>query len=153
MSPPTTRTAAPAHIAGTSPSTNACGVSNPPAPVKTAASTATPSTPPSSRTALFAPDAWPASSCRTAPSTAFAAGANTIAMPVPPSTKAGTSKPYATSGSETAAIHMIAIACRNRPVAISGREPNRSERIPAIGATSIGMPVHGSVRSPASSGE
>ena len=36
---------------------------------------------------------------------------------------------------------------------ISGREPIRSERIPAIGATSIGMPVQGSVRRPASSGE
>ena len=43
--------------------------------------------------ALVAPDAWPASSGRTAPSTALAAGAKTSAMPVPPMTKAGTSSP------------------------------------------------------------
>ncbi len=38
-------------------------------------------------------------------------------------------------------------------MAISGREPIRSESRPAIGATNIGIAVHGSVRSPASSGE
>ena len=53
----------------------------------------------------------------------------------------------------TSAIQTIAAACRNRPALISGREPIRSESTPAIGATSIGMPVQGSVRSPASSGE
>ena len=60
-------------------------------PLNTAARTATPRTPPSSRIALLAPDAWPASCGRTAPRTALATGANTSAMPVPPSTKAGTS--------------------------------------------------------------
>ncbi len=49
-----------------------------------AASTATPITPPSSRIAFVAPEAWPASSGRAERSTAFALGANTSAMPVPP---------------------------------------------------------------------
>ncbi len=42
---------------------------------------------------VFAPDACPASSGRTAPRTALAAGAKTSAMPVPPMTNAGTSSP------------------------------------------------------------
>ncbi len=36
---------------------------------------------------------------------------------------------------------------------ISGRPPKRSDSGPAIGATIIGIPVHGSVRRPALSGE
>jgi hypothetical protein len=51
--------------------------------VKTEASTATPNTPPTSRIALFAPEAWPACSVRTEASTALAEGANTSAMPAP----------------------------------------------------------------------
>ena len=47
------------------------------------ASTATPSTPPSSRIALVAPEAWPAWSVRTEESIALADGANTSAMPAP----------------------------------------------------------------------
>jgi hypothetical protein len=58
--------------------------------VNTVASTATPSTPPISRIVLLAPDAWPASLGRTAPRIAFAAGANTSAMPVPAATNPGT---------------------------------------------------------------
>ena len=46
-----------------------------------------------------------------------------------------------------------AAACSARPVAISGRLPIRSDRMPATGATKIGIAVHGSVRRPASSGE
>jgi hypothetical protein len=42
---------------------------------------------------LVAPDAWPASSGRTELSTAFAAGANTLAMPLPANTKPGTNRP------------------------------------------------------------
>ena len=53
---------------------------------------------------------------------------------------------------ETLASQPIAVACSARPAAISGREPMRSDSSPAIGATSIGMPVHGSVRRPASNG-
>ena len=51
--------------------------------MNTDASTATPSTPPTSRIALFAPEAWPACSVRTEESTALAEGANTSAMPAP----------------------------------------------------------------------
>ena len=58
------------------------------------------------------------------------------------------------SGVETTASQPIATACSASPATISGREPIRSLTAgPAIGATSIGMPVHGSVRRPASSGE
>ena len=42
-----------------------------------------PITPPSSRIALVAPEAWPAERWSTEPSTAFADGANTSAMPAP----------------------------------------------------------------------
>ena len=45
------------------------------------------------------------------------------------------------------------MACSASPAAISGRPPIRSESAPAIGATNIGIAVHGSIRSPASSGE
>ena len=58
-------------------------------PVKTVASTATPSTPPTSRIVFVAPEACPASLARTEPSTAFAAGANTSAMPAPAITNPG----------------------------------------------------------------
>ena len=47
------------------------------------------------------------------------------------------------------AIQPSAIACSASPTTSSGRPPMRSESAPAIGATIIGMPVHGSVRSPA----
>ena len=47
----------------------------------------------------------------------------------------------------------IPVACSVSPATISGREPMRSLSRPAIGATNIGMIVHGSVRRPASSGE
>ena len=49
-----------------------------------------PSTPPTSRIALVAPEAWPASSGRTALSTALAVGANTSAIPVPAITNGST---------------------------------------------------------------
>ncbi len=77
------RTAAPTQIALVMPSVYACGDAYEPLVANTVASTATPRTPPSSRIALVAPDAWPASSGRTALRTALAAGAKTSAMPVP----------------------------------------------------------------------
>jgi len=39
------------------------------------------------------------------------------------------------------------------PENISGRLPTRSDSTPAMGATIIGIPVHGRVRRPACSGE
>ena len=61
----------------------------PPCAAKTDASTATPNTPPTSRSALAAPDAMPSSSRRTVPSTSAAVGAKNIAMPMPLTTSAG----------------------------------------------------------------
>ena len=58
-------------------------MTNEPALENTVASTAIPSTPPTSRIALVAPEAWPASDVRTDDSTALAAGAKTSAIPVP----------------------------------------------------------------------
>src|SRR5215208_1443378 len=119
----------------------------------TEASTATPRTPPTSRIALLTPEALPSSSGRTAESTTFATGAKKSAMPMPPRMKAPTSSVYGTDGSDTRASQPSAIACRARPVAISGRPPMRSESAPATGATNIGIAVHGSVLRPAPSGE
>ena len=103
--------------------------------------------------ALFTPDALPSSAGFTARSTTFATGAKNIAMPVPESTKGMTREEYPTSGSLTRAIHPSPIACNASPPAISGRPPIRSDSAPAIGATTIGIAVHGRTRRPASSGE
>ena len=65
MTAPSASTAAPIGSAATTPSLNACGVAYEPCALNTVASTATPMTPPSSRIAFVAPDAWPASSGRT----------------------------------------------------------------------------------------
>jgi hypothetical protein len=121
--------------------------------VNTLASTAMPMTPPSSRIAFVAPDAWPVSSWRTELSTAFAEGAKTSAIPAPAIMNGTTSCPYGTVGVDTAASQATPPAWSASPVAISGREPTRSDSSPAIGAISIGIAVHGSVRIPASSGE
>ena len=59
------------------------GVASPPWAAKTEASTATPSTPPSSRIAMLAPAAWPCSTGRTAPSTAWEIGAKNAPLPRP----------------------------------------------------------------------
>ncbi len=99
------------------------------------------------------PEALPSSSGLTAERTTFATGAKNIAMPVPLRMNGITSSVYGTVGVETAASHPSPIACSASPPAISGRPPIRSERAPAIGATIIGMAVHGRIRSPAPSGE
>ena len=57
------------------------------------------------------------------------------------------------SGVVVTASQARAPACSARPATMSGRLPMRSERIPATGATKIGIAVQGSVRMPASSGE
>ena len=98
MSAPTASTAAPTQIAAVMPLVYASGDAYEPLCENTVARTAMPSTPPSSRIALVAPEAWPASSGRTAPSTALAAGAKTIAMPAPAITNGITSWLYGTSG-------------------------------------------------------
>ena len=51
------------------------------------------------------------------------------------------------------AIHASPAAISAMPATSSGRAPMRSLNMPAMGATKIGMAVHGRVRMPASSGE
>ena len=82
----------------------------------------------------------------------MATGAKKSAMPIPETTKPGTSSEYGTVGVETAASQPSPIAWSASPVAISGRPPMRSESAPAIGAMKIGIAVHGRMRRPASSG-
>src|SRR5215472_7963583 len=107
---------------------------------------AIPNTPPSSRIALFAPEAMPSWSRRTDASTTLATGAKNSDMPTPATMNAGTSVRYATVGLLTAASQPRPAACSASPPASRGRPPMRSERAPATGATRTGMPVHGSVR-------
>src|SRR4051794_32042630 len=153
MTAPTASTAAPTGSAAVTPAEYASGDAYEPLALKTLASTATPTTPPTSRIAFVAPEALPASAGATDPSTALAAGANTSAIPVPARTNGTISALYATVGSLTIASQVMAIDWSASPLAISGRDPIRSLRIPATGATKIGIAVHGSVRRPASSGE
>ena len=102
---------------------------------------------------MLAPEAWPSSSGRTALRTTFATGAKKSAIPIPETKKGATSSAYGTVGVETAASQPSPIACRARPVAMITRPPIRSESAPAIGATKIGIAVHGRIRSPEPSGE
>ena len=60
---------------------------------------------------------------------------------------------YGVVGVETAAIHASPIACSASPAPISRWPPIRSESAPAIGATIIGIAVHGRIRRPEASGE
>jgi hypothetical protein len=145
-------TAAPRNIAGWRPATKSVGDTYEPLAVNTAARTATPNTPPSSRIALFAPDALPSSSGRTDERTTLAIGAKNSPIPVPARMKAGTIARYSTVGVTTSASHASEMACRAMPTMSSGRVPVRVDAMPASGATTTGMNVHGSVRSPASSG-
>ncbi|MDF2848673.1 MAG: hypothetical protein K0R97_2655 [Oerskovia sp.] len=84
--------------------------------------------------------------------TAVALGANVRPMPTPASTKAGTSSAYV-APEDTIASQARARVWRVRPVTSRVRIPRRGASTPAIGATSMGAAVQGSVRTPASSGE
>src|SRR5207247_44489 len=81
---------------------------------------ASPKTPPSSRIALLAPDAWPSSCLRTDESTTFATGAKKSAIPIPESTKGATNWLYEVVGEPIAASQPRPIACKARPSDISG---------------------------------
>ena len=83
----------------------------------------------------------------------MAVGAKNSDMPMPLMMNAGTIARYSTVGVEIAAIQASPSDIRTMPVTSSGRAPIRSDSTPAIGATKIGIIVHGSVRRPASSGE
>ena len=129
------------------------GDSYPPVLTNTDANTATPSTPPTSRIAFDAPEALPSSRRPTALRTMLATGAKNIPIPIPDRMNGPTSSVYATSAVDTAAIQPRPIACSASPPARNGRPPIRSDSAPAIGATTIGIAVHGSTRRPDSSGE
>ena len=60
-----------------------------------------------------------------------------------------TSSAYGTVGVETAAIQPSPIACSASPTPMIRGPPMRSDSAPAIGATKIGIAVHGRMRRPA----
>ena len=60
---------------------------------------------------------------------------------------------YGVVGVETAAIQPRPIACSASPVPMMRCAGIRSESAPAIGATTIGIAVHGRIRRPEPSGE
>ena len=74
-------------------------------------------------------------------------------MPTPERTNGSTSVGYGVVGVETAAIQARPIACSASPAPISGGRRSRSESAPAIGATNIGIAVHGRMRRPEPNGE
>jgi hypothetical protein len=85
--------------------------------------------------------------------TTFATGAPKSAIPTPETTNGATSSQYATVGDESAAIEPSPSACSTSPVPISRAPPILSDSAPAIGATNIGISVHGRMRRPEPSGE
>ena len=111
-----------------------------------------PNTPPSSRSVLFTPDAFPTASGATAPMTAFCAEGSAIETPQPAITSAGTSSTYAIAGSATSAIQPRPMRLQQQPAGEerAARRSGRRAR-PATGATKNSVAVHGSSRSPASS--
>ena len=74
-------------------------------------------------------------------------------MPTPESTNGSTSDEYGAVGVETAASQPSPVACSARPTPMIRGPGMRSDSAPAIGATKIGIAVHGRIRRPAESGE
>ena len=87
-----------------------------------------PNTPPSSRIALFAPEAMPSSVRRTELSTTFATGAKNSDMPTPETTNAGTRSRYGTVGDATSASQPSPMACRSR----TARSPSTGSGAAAV---------------------
>ena len=73
-------------------------------------------------------------------------------MPTPAISSGATKDGYADAVSASTANHTRDAGWSTRPTNSSGRSPMRGASSPAIGATTIGAAVHGSVRIPASSG-
>ena len=82
-----------------------------------------PKTPPSSRRALFAPEAWPCSCQPTAESTTFATGAKNRPIPTPAMMNGARRLMYETVGVMIAASQPSATACSASPAAMNGRPP------------------------------
>ena len=120
----------------------------------TEARTATPNTPPSSRMALFAPDALPSCSAGTEPRTTFATGVKKRAIPPPERMNGSTRCEYGVPVPVTAAIQINPADWRASPTVITRwPPPSRSRNAPAIGAMKIGIAVHGRMRRPDCSGD
>ena len=79
-------------------------------------------------------------------------GGHAIETPAPERIKGAISLLNARSGAAISAIQDIPMACRMRPATIRDRSPIRLTRLPATGATTNSIAVHGSKRSPAPSG-
>jgi hypothetical protein len=88
----------------------------------------------------------------TAPSAAAETVGIAIEMPAHAMIIGSTNRPYPPSAEASHATQPSPTACRASPAAISGRVPIRSATAPDSGATSIGVAVHGSSRSPVASG-
>ena len=82
-----------------------------------------PKTPPSSRNALFAPEAWPCSCQPTAESTTLATGAKKSPIPTPAMMNGRRRCVYGTVGVMTTASHPSATACNASPAVMNGRPP------------------------------
>src|SRR5262249_42535354 len=111
---PKTVSPAATQSAWVKPSTNAWGEPEAPRCGNTAASTATPKTPPSSRIALFAPDATPTSAGGTDATTAFATVGKQSEVPTPATVSATPSSAYPIPGFAIHATHPSPIACSAR---------------------------------------
>ena len=83
----------------------------------------------------------------------LATGAKNRPIPTPERTKGATSAEYGTVGVDTAASQARPAACRASPTPMIRGPGTRSERAPAIGATTMGIAVHGRMRRPEPSGE
>jgi hypothetical protein len=83
----------------------------------------------------------------------FETGAKKSPIPIPEIANGATMSMYGVVGVETAAIQPSPIACSASPTPMMRPPPIRSDRAPAIGATKIGIAVHGRIRSPDWSGE
>src|SRR4051794_36339281 len=74
-------------------------------------------------------------------------------MPTPARTNGATKPPYDACVCASCSSHRNPTACSTRPGAAMTRAPTRSTSLPATGATSSGVIVHGRNRSPVPSGE
>ena len=83
----------------------------------------------------------------------MAIGAKNIPIPTPEMANGSTMSRYGVVGVETAAIQPRPIACSASPVPMMRLAEMRSESAPAIGATTIGIAVHGRIRRPDPNGE
>src|SRR4051812_9518671 len=148
----TATAAAPVSSAGPIAPSYPIGEIWPPFPRKTAVSSAMPKATPNSRTVELDELAIAKSSSGRPWRTAVALGAKVSPMPTPAIASGTMNEVYGEPCSASHANHTSDEVCRVSPTRSSERTPVRLTRAPAIGATTIGAAVQGSVRMPASSG-